>query len=180
MSRREEVLAQETLPLAEIRRRLEAEALPRNVGALLDDAAEAVPDRTVLHFIDTGETFTYRDLRAAVNRLANGLIAAGVRTGTHVAVMLPNSPEWPITWLAIARIGAVAVPVNTRYTARELHYALDDGAADYLVIHESFLAILAGVPEPLPRIVEPRDRRRRGCGRASPLARADRLIPVPN
>ena len=88
-----------------------------------------------------------------MNRLANGLMAAGVRKGTHVAVMLPNAPEWPITWLALARIGAVAVPVNTRYTARELHYALDDGAADYLVIHESFLAVLAGLPEPVPRIV---------------------------
>jgi long-chain acyl-CoA synthetase len=152
MSRREEVLAQESLPLPEIRLLLEAEALPRNVGALLDEAAEAVPDRIVLHFIDTGETFTYRDLRAAVNRLANALMAAGVRKGTHVAVMLPNAPEWPITWLALARIGGVAVPVNTRYTARELNYALDDGAADYLVIHESFLTVLAGLPEPVPRI----------------------------
>ena len=127
MSRREEILAQGSLPLAEIRRRLEAEALPRNVGALLDDASQAVSDRTALHFIDTGEKLTYRELRVAVNRLANGLMSAGVRKGTHVAVMLPNTPEWPITWLAIARLGAVAVPVNTRYTARELHYALERG-----------------------------------------------------
>ena len=152
MSRREEILAQGSLPLAEIRRRLEAEALPRNVGALLDDASQAVSDRTALHFIDTGEKLTYRELRVAVNRLANGLMSAGVRKGTHVAVMLPNTPEWPITWLAIARLGAVAVPVNTRYTARELHYALDDGAAECLVIHESHLAVLAGVSAPLPRI----------------------------
>ena len=82
MSRREEILAQGPLPLAEIRRRLEAEALPRNVGALLDDASQAVSDRTALHFIDTGEKLTYRELRVAVNRLANGLMSAGVRKGT--------------------------------------------------------------------------------------------------
>jgi len=152
MSRRHSVLAQPSLPLDEIRRRLEAEALPRNVGVLLDEAAEAAPDRTVLHFIETGHTFTSGALRALVNRLANGLRAAGVRRGTHVAIMLPNAPEWPITWLALGRLGAVAVPVNTRYTARELHYALDDGAAEALVIHESHLGLLADVPAPLPGI----------------------------
>ncbi len=150
--RRERVLAEPVPPLDEIRRRIESEPLPRNLGSLLDEASDAVPDRPVLHFIDSGETFTYRSLRAAVNRLANGLLSIGVRKGTHVGVMLPNIPEWPITWLAIARIGAVTVPVNTRYTGRELHYALDDGAADYLVIHESYLPVLAAVPQPLPRI----------------------------
>jgi acyl-CoA synthetase (AMP-forming)/AMP-acid ligase II len=152
MTRREKVLAERVPSLAEVRHRLEAEPLPRNLGALLDEASDAVPDRPVLHFIDSGETFTYRELRAAVNRLTNGLTSIGVRKGTHVGVMLPNVPEWPITWLAIARIGAVIVPVNTRYTGRELHYALDDGAADYLVIHDSYLPVLAGVPDPLPRV----------------------------
>lgn len=150
--RREKILAEGGPSPAEIRRRLESTTLPRNLGALLDEAADAVPDRRVLQFIDSGETFTFRELRAAVNRLANGLRSIGVRKGTHVGVMLPNVPEWPITWLAIARIGAVIVPVNTRYTGRELHYALDDGAADYLVIHDSYLPVLAAVPEPLPRI----------------------------
>src|SRR5688572_19224394 len=105
MTRREMVLAERVPPLAEVRRRLEAEPLPRNLGALLAEACDAVPDRQVLHFIDSGESFTYRELRAAVNQLTNGLISIGVRKGTHVGVMLPNVPEWPITWLAIARIG---------------------------------------------------------------------------
>ena len=112
------------------------------------------PSRTgsVLHFIDTGETFTYRDLRAAVNRLANG--AHGGRRAQGNARRRDASERTGMAdhLARLARIGAVAVPVNTRYTARELHYALDDGAADYLVIHESFLTVLAGVPEPVPRI----------------------------
>ena len=152
MTRREKVLAEGRPSPAEIRHCLERETLPRNLGALLDEASDAAPDREVLHFIDSGETFTYRALRAAVNRLANGLAAIGVRKGTHIGAMLPNIPEWPITWLAIARLGAVIVPVNTRYTGRELHHVLDDAEADYLVIHESFLPVLANVPQPLPRI----------------------------
>ncbi|MDF2765886.1 MAG: AMP-binding protein [Microvirga sp.] len=73
-----------------LRRRLEAEALPRDLGALLDDAAEAVPDWTVLHFIDTGETFTYRDQRAAVNRLANGRMGS---SDPHLDAKLPFGPD---------------------------------------------------------------------------------------
>ena len=150
--RRERVLAQPVPSIAERRRRTEQEPLPRNLGALLDAAADAVPTHPALVFIDSGETFTYGELRAAVNRVTNGLLAIGVHPGTHVGVMLPNIPEWPITWLAIARIGAVIVPVNTRYTGRELHHALDDAEADYLIVHESFLPVLAAVPQPLPRI----------------------------
>jgi crotonobetaine/carnitine-CoA ligase len=150
--RRDQVLAERVPPEAERRRRIEQEPLPRNVGALLDAASDAVPGHPALAFIDSGETLTYRELRDAVDRVTTGLLSIGVRMGTHVALMLPNVPEWPITWLAIARIGAVAVPVNTRYTGRELHHALDDAEADYLVIHETLLPVLAAVPRPLPRI----------------------------
>lgn len=150
--RRQKVLSEPGPSLAEIRRRLEQEALPCNVGALLDEASDVVPDRLVLQFIDSGETFTYRELRAAVNKLTYGLLSLGVRKGNHVGVMLPNIPEWPITWLAIARIGAVVVPVNTRYTARELHHVLDDAEAEYLVIHDDFLPVLSSMPSLLPAI----------------------------
>jgi crotonobetaine/carnitine-CoA ligase len=152
MTRRAQVLAERVPSIAECRRRIEAEALPRNLGALLDAAADAAPEHDALVFIDSGERFTYGELRAAVNRVTNGLRSIGVRRGTHVGVMLPNVPEWPITWLAIARIGAVIVPVNTRYTGRELHHALDDAEADYLILHESLLPVLGAVPQPLPRI----------------------------
>ena len=96
MTRREKVLAERVPPLAEVRRRLEAEPLPRNLGALLDEASDAVPDRQVLHFIDSGESFTYRELRAAVNRLTNGfavgsaLVRAG-QNGPDAAVELARS-----------------------------------------------------------------------------------------
>ncbi|MBL8705301.1 MAG: acyl--CoA ligase [Rhodospirillales bacterium] len=147
-----EVLSRPIAPFAERTRRIEAEPLPANIGALLDAAADAVPDHVALHFIETGAEFTYRRLRETVWRLVNGLMSIGIGRGTHVAVMLPNIPEWPLTWLAFARLGAITVPVNTRSAARELHHALDDAEAAYLVIHEQFLPILAAVAQPLPRI----------------------------
>jgi len=141
-------------PFLERTLRIEGEPLPRNIGALLDEAAQAVPDREALVFIDSGETFTYRALRADVHCLVSGLRAIGIDRGTHVGIMLPNIPEWPLSWLAMARIGAIAVPVNTRSTGRELHYVLTDAQAQYLIIHDSFLPVLAAVPEPLAGIAD--------------------------
>lgn len=149
---RQAVLAQTVPPVDRRRREIESTRLPANLGALLDAAAAEKPDGIALHFIETGRTLTYRQLRDAVNRLAGGLRAVGIRKGTHVGVMVGNVPAFPITWLAIARLGAVMIPTNTRYTARELHYVLDDGEAEFLVIEAGLLPIYREVASTLPRI----------------------------
>jgi acyl-CoA synthetase (AMP-forming)/AMP-acid ligase II len=128
--------------------------LPRNVVALLREAAAAAPDATALHFIETGTERTYAALLDDVSRLASGLAAVGVRRASHVAVMLPNICEMPMTWLALAAIGAVMVPVNTRYTEHELHYVVADSDATHLVIHNDHLALLGRLPSPLPRLAQ--------------------------
>lgn len=122
---------------------LEADPLPRNIGALLDEAAAEVGDQPVWNFFESGVQATYRELVDAVNRTANGLLAWGVGRGSHVAVMLPNIPEMPTIWLALARIGAVMVPVNTRYTARELRYITNDSDASFLIIHDEHRSLLS-------------------------------------
>ena len=128
-------------------RQIEAEPLPASNAALLDEAAAEVPDRPAWRFIDSGETATYREVQAMVNRLASGLHGLGIRKGTHVAVMIPNAPQFPVTWLAIGRLGAVMVPVNISYTGRELDYVVNDGKAHYLVIAEEFLPTLDAMVE---------------------------------
>ncbi|MGE0799713.1 MAG: class I adenylate-forming enzyme family protein [Lautropia sp.] len=149
-------LARYSADPAERRRQLEAEPLPACVDALLDAAAAEVPERLAWRFIDSGETASYREVRALVNRFASGLAAHGVAKGTHVAVMVPNLPQFPVTWLAIAKLGAVMVPVNVGYTPRELDYLLNDGAADYLVIADQFLPVLAGLTRRPERLTDAR------------------------
>lgn len=102
------------------------------VPALVRSSAARFGDRP---FLITGESeLTYTDLDSRSARLAETLIGMGIGKGDHVGVLLPNSAEWAITWFAITRIGAVAVPLNTFYRAAELAWT---------VRHADLQAILA-------------------------------------
>jgi len=75
--------------------------------------------------ISLGEPrITYAEAEAESARLARGLLARGVGKGTRVGVLFPNGPDFVITWLAAARIGALVVPLNTFYKTRELGWTL--------------------------------------------------------
>ena len=90
-------------------RAIEASALHDNVGALLDQAAAEAADQLAWNFFESGERETYASLRDRTTALARGLVERGIRKGTHVAVMLPNIAAFPLSWLALARLGAVAI-----------------------------------------------------------------------
>ncbi len=118
-------------------REMERFTFPRNIGTLLREAAAETPDALAWNFFESGETITYAALDLSVDRMAVALGSFGVSKGMKVGVMLPNCPEMPTVWLALARIGAVMVPVNLRYTGRELAYVLGDAGAEVLIIHDS-------------------------------------------
>jgi len=143
--RRHNVIAAAVPSLDERRRRIESESLPPNIGALLDETTTTAELSVAWHFFESDERATYGEVRRDVNRLANGLHRHGVRKGTKVAVMLPNIAAMPTTWLALARLGAIMVPVNIAYTPRELEYVVSDSDATFLVIHEECLPALDGL-----------------------------------
>lgn len=124
------------LSVTERHKEMEAYAFPRNIHALLCEAADECPQALAWNFFETGQTITYAELRRQVDRIAAALARFGVRHGSRVGVMLPNCPDMPLVWLSLARIGAVMVPVNLRYTGRELAYVLGDAEAEFLVIDE--------------------------------------------
>ena len=139
---RGDVLSLQVPPLDARRRRIEAEPLPANIAAILDQAAAEAPERVAWNFFESGETITYSALDRRVNQLANGMARAGIGKSTHVAVMLPNIAAFPLTWLALARLGAVMVPLNIAYTAREMRYVVENADAEYLITHHECLATL--------------------------------------
>ena len=121
--------------------------LPANLGALADESAKKFPDQTAWRFIDTDVAVTFAELSSYTNRAANLFYQLGVRHGTHVAMMSSNSLAYCGGWLALAKLGAVVISVNTRYTAPELHYVLADAQAQFLFIEECFLPIFEGIEE---------------------------------
>jgi len=124
--------------------------LEKNIGTLLEKAAKRFGERKVLQFHPEDTAFTFRQLEETVNRTANALAGRGIRPGDHVAVMLPNCPEFPLTWLALAKMGAVMVPVNTRYQAVDMEYVLNDSDAAALVTDARhlprYLEVKSGTP----------------------------------
>jgi acyl-CoA synthetase (AMP-forming)/AMP-acid ligase II len=114
------------------------------LSALVDEAAARFGDRLVWESIDDGSTLSFEAFRALTLKCASALRALGIGVGCHVAVMLPNVPAFVVTWMALARLGAVMVPINTRNTSRELQYVLRDSRAQALVIDQAYLDTLRG------------------------------------
>jgi acyl-CoA synthetase (AMP-forming)/AMP-acid ligase II len=88
------------------------------VPALLGYCAEHFADSEVLAF--DGERLTYAELEARSSVLARRLLSHGVGKATRVGMILPNSPQFLVTWFAITRIGLVAVPISTLSTPTEI------------------------------------------------------------
>ena len=134
-------------------RDIEATPFPSHAVQLLDDRARQHANRPFLNFFDDQDVLSYGDVSHLTRRLANGLSSRGIGKGTHVAVMVDTSRTYPLTWLALSRLGAVTIPVNYRYTPRELDFVLRDSQATHLVICSDFLTVLDGISNgaPLPR-----------------------------
>ena len=109
-----------------------------NIGLLLKKRAEICPNREAFVEFERNRRFTFAELNARANRVANGLLAKGIRPGDRVATLLKNSIEFVETYFAVAKIGAVMVPVNWRLVAGEIAYILQDSGAKALVYDSDF------------------------------------------
>ena len=105
----------------------------RRFGDLADDIAARLPDREGLVF--GAARYTFREIAAAIDEAARRLIAAGVGHGEHVALWLNNSDDWIFIAFAVQKIGAVLVPINTRFRSRDLAYVLAQSDSDFLITH---------------------------------------------
>ena len=94
---------------------------------MLTHGAERHPENVAVVFREV--SLTYRELEALTNRFARALAALGVAKGDRVCVLSTNCPEYVIAFYAIARVGAVASPMNPSYREREIDYQLNDTEA---------------------------------------------------
>jgi len=115
-----------------------------------DSLAAAYPDRP--YVVTDAATYSYRDLQEWSRLVARGLHQIGVRAGERVALVIDNRPEFAAVKLAIARLGAVAVPVNFSYRAHELAAVLNSCQASVLISIDAAIGIdrLAVLDELVP------------------------------
>src|SRR5258708_8886447 len=104
----------------------------RTIGHLLADKARRVGDRTWLIYGE--QRYTYAQAHDLSNRYANGFRGLGVRKGDHVAVMLPNCPEFIWTIWGLGKLGAVTVPLNTAARGELLRYFITQSDSTYAVV----------------------------------------------
>jgi acyl-CoA synthetase (AMP-forming)/AMP-acid ligase II len=106
-------------------------------AGLIRSKAAADPERVFIVKDDFRLSYGEAERRSA--HIARGLLASGVGKGTRVGLLLPNGPDWVLAWLAVSRIGALAVPLNTFYQARELGFVLRHADVHTLLTAERFL-----------------------------------------
>ncbi len=105
--------------------------------AFLSPRVEAIVEPAI------GRRLNFRELNTRCNRVAAGLCAAGVKHGDRVALLLMNSAEFVESFFAVAKIGAVNVPLNWRLVADELEFILKDSGSSVLLYSENFAPLVA-------------------------------------
>jgi long-chain acyl-CoA synthetase len=99
---------------------------------LIRNGAQKYPNNSATDFF--GHTLTYTQLWDGVQRFAHALQALGIKKGDRVAIMLPNCPQFIISFFGAHLAGALVIAINPIYSPRELAHVLKDSAAETLVV----------------------------------------------
>jgi len=129
----------------------------QTIGSLVDERARQHGGREALAF--KGERWTFARLGEEVDRAARGLMALGIAPGDKVALWMLNRPEWIVAALAVMKIGAVLVPINTRFRTDDVRYVVGQSDSVALIIAERSGPVdyLAMVRELVPALAASRD-----------------------
>ena len=111
----------------------ETEVYEGSLTDLFHAAVEEHRDKTALTFY--GATLDFAHLEVLSERMAASLSARGVTKGDRVALMLPNCPQYVVSFFATARLGAIATQLNPMYVEREIEHILNDSGAETIVVY---------------------------------------------
>lgn len=114
--------------------------------------ASRTPERLAVVYEDIA--LTYQELDELSRRIARVFLSLGIREGDRIAYLLPNRPELIAVYIAIQRIGAVAVPLNYRLIAREIVYLANSVDASLLVFDQRFVDVVRQAKDDLGPAVQ--------------------------
>ena len=108
--------------------------------------------------IESGSAQNYRReitwsvFEEKANRCANLLISRGIKKGDRVAILLMNSLEWLPVYFGILKAGALAVPLNYRYSSDEIAYCVDLADVDALIFGPEFIGRMEEICDKMPKV----------------------------
>ncbi len=117
---------------------------------LLEETASRFPDQTAIIFPGAlGDSYrlSYKHLEQQVNRLANALINLGVKKGDRVVLLLPNCPQFVISYYAVLKAGGAVVATNPLYSPREMEHQFNDCGAETIIVLSLFYRTVAEIKE---------------------------------
>jgi len=112
--------------------------LGETIGANLERTVARFGDRDAVVSCHQGVRMSYAELDAAVDRVASGLLAAGLHKGDRVGIWSPNCAEWVLVQFATAKAGVILVNINPAYRTHEVEYALRQSGVKLLVSARAF------------------------------------------
>ncbi|MCU1599943.1 MAG: Long-chain-fatty-acid--CoA ligase [Frankiales bacterium] len=122
------------------------------IPAVLRAAAAEVPDREAV--VTPEARLTYAQLLDRAQTFSRAALAGGIGPGDRVALWVPNTLDWVVAMLGLTGIGAIVVPINTRFKGEEARYLLDKTQASTLIVDDVFVGGLLGV-DPLAALGDP-------------------------
>ena len=117
--------------------------MQNNLGLFLSKRAFLSPTREAYVESDGSLRLTYAELNSRCNQLANSFADAGIAKGERVGLLLMNSSEFMESYYALAKVGAVVVPLNWRLVADELEFILKDSGTTRLIFDNEFVDTVA-------------------------------------
>jgi len=104
------------------------EVTKTNIWEKFSEIAEILPNKRALIYL--GQSFTYSKLNEKIERLAASLNMLGMKKSSSALLYLPNIPQFVISWLALQRLGCIAIPVSPIYTPEDIKYMINDSGAE--------------------------------------------------
>ena len=133
------------------------EILEKTIGQMFDEVAESYPNNEALVHTEIGIRYNYALLSWEMARAAKGLLEIGIQKGDRVAIYAPNIPEWVVAQGALAKTGAIMVPVDPGASGEELYYILDQSGANALIMAQGldadeYVEALSSIKDRVPAL----------------------------
>ena len=123
---------------------------PKNLIQMLENTVSQYPSRT--GFVCDHQKLTFKEFDQIVNRIAAGLQEYDVKKGDRVSLLLGIGLEFTLCFFALIKLGAIAVPLNTRFKGEELHYEINDSGSKILIVDQEYWPSIEAVRHDLKTV----------------------------